>query len=79
MDTLREMHEAGLDINNLTDDQIWNFLHEVPIDTHGTNVQSLIDNYWYDDIKNALRNFKSIVLPLGFGGIGYGTYNKYAE
>ena len=79
LDTLREMQEAGLDINNLTDDQIWNFLKDSPIDTHGTNVQSLIDNYWYDDIKNALRNFKTVIYPLGFGGAGYGSYNKYAE
>ena len=79
LDTLREMQEAGLDINKLTDDQIWNFLKDVPIDTHGTNVQSLIDNYWYDDIKNALRNFKTVIYPLGFGGVGYSSYNKYAE
>ncbi len=79
LDTLREMQESGLDINNLTDDQIWNFFYETPIDSHGTNVQSLIDNYWYDDIKNALRNFKTVIYPLGFGGVGYGSYNKYAE
>jgi hypothetical protein len=70
LDTLREMQESGLDINNLTDDQIWNFFYETPIDSHGTNVQSLIDNYWYDDVKNALRNFKGLSIPITMG-IGY--------
>ena len=70
LDTLREMQEHGLDINNLTDDQIWNFLMETPADMHGTNVQSLIDNYWYDDVKNALRNFKGLSIPITMG-IGY--------
>lgn len=79
LDTLREMQEEGLDINKLTDDQIFDFLYNRPIDSHGTNVQSLIDNYLRDDIPNALRNFKSLFVPAALSSVGYGTYNKYRQ
>lgn len=79
LNTLEAMQREGYDINNLSDKQIYNFLYDRPIDMHNSDTQSLIDHYLREDIPAALRGFKNIILPLGFGTIGYGAYNKYAE
>lgn len=76
LNTVAAMEREGYDINNLSDEQIYNYLYDRPIDTHGTDTQSLIDNYVMEDIPNAIRNFKNVAIPLLVGGTGYGTYRS---
>jgi hypothetical protein len=71
LNTLASMERQGYDINNLTDTQIYDFLYNRPIDMHGSDTQSLIDNYVMEDIPKALRNFKNVAIPIIATGIGY--------
>lgn len=75
LNTLRDMQERGIDINNLTDNVI-NKYFDAPIESFGSDTQSLLENYEFEDIPNALRNFKGLLLPLGIGLTGYGLNKK---
>lgn len=75
LNTLMDMERKGYDINNLTDEAI-NEYFDAPIETFGSDTQSLLENYEFEDIPNALRNFKGLLLPLGIGLTGYGLNQK---
>ena len=75
LNTLMDMDRKGYDINNLTDEAIKEYF-DAPIETFSTDTQSLLNNYEFEDIPLALRNFKGLVLPLGIGLAGYGLNQK---
>ena len=70
LNTLIDMQDKGIDINNLTQKIVDNYFDR-PIDQLPQDTQSLLINYNYDDILRALQNFKSFT---PYGLTGYGAY-----
>lgn len=79
LNTLAAMERQGYDINNLSDEQIYKYLYDRPIDMHGSDTQSLIDNYVMEDIPRALRNFKNVAIPVVAGWTSYNIGKRSLE
>lgn len=79
LNTLAAMEREGYDINNLSNEQIYKYLYDRPIDMHGSDTQSLIDNYVMEDIPMALRNFKNAAIPVVAGWTGYNIGKRSLE
>lgn len=61
----------GIDYRTASDKEILDALLDVPRDELPQDIQSLLDNYKEETISNAVRNFKSIIVPAAItAGIG---------
>lgn len=78
MNTLRRMDKEGYDINNLSNDDIEVFFDR-PIESQWKDTQSLLDNYEWEDIPRALRNFKNVAIPIIATGVGYGVNKMHTD
>ena len=78
LNTLAHMRNEGYDINNLKDEDIIEYF-DAPIDLFPRDTQSLFENYVWEDIPNALRNFKNVTAPIILTGAGYGIGKRYLD
>lgn len=76
LNTLMDMEKQGFKINNLTQKDVDDYF-DVPDVLLPSDAQSLLYSYQYDDILNALRNFKSVLPYVVVGGGAAAAANKY--